>query len=319
MAKTGIRLKSCAAALAAFATILVFPAAAASDARPKSGQTSRTPYVTQAPIVMLKDLDSGAILFSRGAEKRFAPASMAKVMTAYVVLDLIKKGELARDRQFSVGEATWKKWNSGTGGSTMFLSPNEKVSVDDLLKGLITVSGNDAAAVLAVGIDGSEGAFVKRMNEVAGKIGMVSSRFGTPSGWPDGGVTQVSAADLVTLADRLIRDHPGGYARYFSIPKLQHGKSREGKPIIQPNRNPILGRLEGADGLKTGHTSEAGYCFLGSAKRNGRRLVMVVAGMGSEKARREEAERLMEWGFASGNAPAITQTAPKGGAAATRR
>jgi D-alanyl-D-alanine carboxypeptidase (penicillin-binding protein 5/6) len=319
VAKPSIRLKSCAAALAAFAITLAFPAAAASDARPKSAQTSRTPYVTQAPIVMLKDLDSGAILFSRGAEKRFAPASMAKVMTAYVVLDLIKKGELARDRQFTVSEATWKKWNSSTGGSTMFLSPNEKVSVDDLLKGLITVSGNDAAAVLAVGIDGSEGAFVKRMNEVASKIGMASSRFGTPSGWPDGGVTQVSAADLVTLADRLIRDHPGGYARYFSIPKLQHGKSPEGKPIIQPNRNPILGRFEGADGLKTGHTAEAGYCFLGSAKRNGRRLVMVVAGMGSEKARREEAERLMEWGFASGNAPAITQTAPKTGPAATRR
>lgn len=319
MAKPGIRIKGGAAALAAFATIFAFPAAAASEARPKSAQTSRASYVTQAPIVMLKDLDSGAILFSRGAEKRFAPASMAKVMTAYVVLDLIKKGELARDRQFTVGEATWKKWNSSTGGSTMFLSPNEKVSVDDLLKGLITVSGNDAAAVLAIGIDGSEDAFVKRMNAVASKIGMTSSRFGTPSGWPDGGVTQVSAADLVTLADRLIRDHPGGYARYFSIPKLQHGKSPEGKPIIQPNRNPILGRFEGADGLKTGHTAEAGYCFLGSAKRNGRRLVMVVAGMGSEKARREEAERLMEWGFASGNAPAITQTAPKGGAAATRR
>ncbi len=317
--KATILAKGSGAALAAIALAFAFPAAAASDARPKSAPASRPSYVTQAPIVMLKDPDSGAILFSRGAEKRFAPASMAKVMTAYVVLDLIRKGELARDKQFTVSEATWKKWNSSTGGSTMFLSPNEKVSVDELLKGLITVSGNDAAAVLATGIDGSEDAFVKRMNEVAGRIGMASSRFGTPSGWPDGGVTQVSAADLITLADRLIRDHPGDYARYFSLPKLQHGKSPEGKPIIQPNRNPILGRFEGADGLKTGHTAEAGYCFLGSAKRNGRRLIMVVAGMGSEKARRDEAERLMEWGFAPGNPPAIAQTAPKGGAAATRR
>ena len=179
----------------------------------------------------------------------------------------------------------------------MFLRPGEKVSVDELLKGLITVSGNDAAAALAVGIDGSEEAFIKKMNAVATKIGMKSSNFGTPNGWPDGGLTKVSASDLITLADRLIRDHPVGYARYFSMPKLQHGTSPEGKPIVQANRNPILGRVLGADGLKTGYTSEAGYCLLGSAKRDGRRLIMVVAGLPSDKARRDEAERLMSWGF----------------------
>ena len=273
------------------------PKAAPPKAAPPAAQASAA-FVPQAPIVMLKDLDSGAILFSRGADERFAPASMTKVMTAYVVLDLIKAGRLARDTKFTVGEAEWKKWRAGRGGSSMFLAPGEKVSVDDLLKGLITVSGNDAAAVLAVGIDGSEKDFVKRMNDMASSLGMKSSRFGTPSGWPDGGVTKVSAADLVTLADRLIRDHPQGYARYFAIPSLQHGKSPDGKPIVQANRNPILGRFDGADGLKTGHTSEAGYCFLGSAKRDGRRLVMVVAGMASEKARRDEATRLMDWGFA---------------------
>ncbi|WP_332818594.1 D-alanyl-D-alanine carboxypeptidase family protein [Sphingopyxis sp.] len=297
MRRSAIIARSGATALAVLALAAAFPAASAGDARPKSAPASRPLYVTQAPIVLLKDMDSGAILFSRGADKRFAPASMAKVMTAYVVLDLIKKGELARDKQLIVSEATWKKWNGSTGGSTMFLRPNEKISVDELLKGLITVSGNDAAAALAVGIDGSEEAFVKRMNVVAAKIGMASSQFGTPNGWPDGGVTKVSAADLITLADRLIRDHPDGYARYFSLPRLQHGKSPDGKPIVQPNRNPILGRFDGADGLKTGHTAEAGYCFLGSAKRGGRRLIMVVAGMGSEKARRDEAERLMTWGF----------------------
>ncbi|WP_374396152.1 D-alanyl-D-alanine carboxypeptidase family protein [Sphingopyxis sp.] len=273
------------------------PIAAADAAPGTKAPVTRPIYVTQAPIVLLKDMHSGAILFSRGADKRFAPASMAKVMTAYVVLDLIKKGELSPDQPFTVGEATWKKWNGGNGGSTMFLRAGENVSVDELLKGLITVSGNDAAAVLAVGIDGSEEAFVKRMNDMAAKIGMESSRFGTPNGWPDGGMTKVSADDLVTLADRLIRDHPDGYARYFSIPRLQHGKSPAGKPIVQPNRNPILGRFAGADGLKTGHTADAGYCFLGSAKRGGRRLIMVVAGMESEKARRDEAERLMTWGF----------------------
>jgi D-alanyl-D-alanine carboxypeptidase (penicillin-binding protein 5/6) len=287
--------------VAIFAAVLLasaMPAVAADGSQPKSAAATRPAYTTQAPIVMLKDLDSGEILFSRGAEKRFAPASMAKVMTAYVVLDLIKKGELTRDKQFTVSEATWKKWRGSNGGSTMFLRPGEKVSADDLLKGLITVSGNDAAAALAVGIDGSEEAFVKRMNAVAAKIGMASSNFGTPNGWPDGGVTKVSAADLITLADRLIRDHPAGYTRYFSLPRLQHGISPEGKPIIQANRNPILGRVLGADGLKTGHTSEAGYCLLGSAKRDGRRLIMVVAGLPSDKARRDEAERLMTWGFA---------------------
>ncbi|MBL9066448.1 MAG: D-alanyl-D-alanine carboxypeptidase [Sphingopyxis sp.] len=291
-------LKQSVAIFAAVLLASATPAVAADGSQPKSAAATRPAYTTQAPIVMLKDLDSGEILFSRGAEKRFAPASMAKVMTAYVVLDLIKKGELTRDKQFTVSEATWKKWRGSNGGSTMFLRPGEKVSVDDLLKGLITVSGNDAAAALAVGIDGSEEAFVKRMNAVAVKIGMASSNFGTPNGWPDGGVTKVSAADLITLADRLIRDHPAGYTRYFSLPRLQHGISPEGKPIIQANRNPILGRVLGADGLKTGHTSEAGYCLLGSAKRDGRRLIMVVAGLPSDKARRDEAERLMTWGFA---------------------
>lgn len=287
--------KRCAAIVAAAALGVALPAASADDAAP--APISRPLYTTQAPIVLLKDMDSGAILFSRGADKRFPPASMAKVMTAYVVLDLIDSGKLSRDELFTVGEATWAKWNGSNGGSTMFLRAGERVSVDELLKGLITVSGNDAAAVLAVGIDGSEQAFVKRMNAMAAMLGMTSSRFGTPNGWPDGGATQVSAADLVTLADRLIRDHPGGYARYFAIPKLRHGKAPDGTPIVQPNRNPILGRFAGADGLKTGHTSEAGYCFLGSAKRGGRRLIMVVAGLGSEKARRDEAERLMRWGF----------------------
>ncbi len=290
--------------------------ATANDGRAKSVPAVPATYVTQAPIVMLKDLDTGKVLFSRGADRRFAPASMTKVMTAYVVLDLIKRGQLSRDKLLTVEETTWKTWSARSRSSSMFLSAGEKVSVDDLLKGLITVSGNDAAAVLAVGIDGSEAAFVKRMNQMAARIGMSSSNFGTPSGWPDGGVTKVSASDLILLAGRLIREHPGGYARYFSIPTLRHGKSPDGKPIVQANRNPILGRFAGADGLKTGHTSEAGYCFLGSAKRDGRRLIMVVAGMSSEKARRDEAERLMIWGFAAGGGGAAV---PKDRTAAARR
>ncbi len=278
-----------------------FSAAVSADpvapAKAVAGPASRPLYVTEAPIVMLKDMDSGAILFSRGADRRFAPASMAKVMTAYVVLDMLKKGELKREQQFTMTEALWQKWNGSNGGSTMFLRTGEKLSVNQLMKGLITVSGNDAAALLAHGIDGSEAAFVKRMNRVAADIGMTSSRFGTASGWPDGGVTKVSAADLIVLANRLIRDHPEDYARYFSMPTLRHGKAPDGSAIVQRNRNPLLGRVEGADGLKTGHTNEAGYCLLGSVVRDGRRLIMVVAGMPSEAARAREAERLMRWGF----------------------
>lgn len=310
--------KGTGAALAAISLIAAIPVASAPAATPKSPSVARAPYTTQAPIVMLKDLDSGRILFSRGAEKRFAPASMTKVMTAYVVLDLIKRGRLSRDTMFTVEDATWKKWSARSRSSSMFLKSGENISVDDLLKGLITVSGNDAAAVLAVGIDGSEEAFSKRMNVMANKLGMSSSNFGTPSGWPDGGVTKVSAGDLILLADRLIRDHPAAYTRYFSIPKLRHGTAPDGKPIVQANRNPILGRFIGADGIKTGHTSEAGYCFLGSAKRDGRRLIMVVAGMPSEKARRDEAERLMNWGFGVESPPAVAQTR-RGGASSGKK
>ncbi len=273
------------------------------DAQPKaaarSGPVSRPIYVTKAPIIMLKDLDSGAILFSRGADKRFAPASMTKVMTAYVILDLIKDGHVRSTDNFQMTDAICAQWNARKGNSTMFLRPRERVSVDKLLSGLITVSGNDAATLLAVGVDGSEEEFVKRMNRVAAQIGMTSSQFGTPSGWPDGGKTMVSAEDMIRLADRLIRDHPEAYARYFSQPSLEHGLSPDKKPIIQRNRNPILGRFAGADGLKTGYTAEAGYCFLGSAKRDGRRLIMVVAGMNSAQERRDEAERLMTWGFSA--------------------
>src|SRR3546814_21138299 len=132
---------------------------------------------------------SGAILVDRGAGKCFAAASMAKVMTAYVVLDLIDSGKVSRDKMVTVSRATWEKWNGSNGGSTMFLRAGERVSVDDLLKGLITVSGNDAAAALAVAIDGSEEALVLRMNEVAADLGMESRRYGTPTGWPPGGGT----------------------------------------------------------------------------------------------------------------------------------
>jgi D-alanyl-D-alanine carboxypeptidase (penicillin-binding protein 5/6) len=263
----------------------------------KKATVSRPLYVTKAPIIMLKDVDSGAILFSRGENKKFAPASMTKAMTAYVVFDLIRDGKLRSTDQFQMTEAIWRQWQARRGNSTMFLGARERVTVDQLLLGLLTVSGNDAATLLAVGIDGSEAEFVKRMNRVSKQIGMADSQFGTPSGWPDEGATMVTAGDMIRLADRIIRDHPEAYARYFSQPNFTHGEAPDGTPIVQRNRNPLLGRFAGADGLKTGYTVEAGYCFLGSATRDGRRLIMVVAGMDSSVSRRDEAERLMQWGF----------------------
>lgn len=286
----------------------------------KNGPVSRPLYVTRAPVIMLKDVDSGAILFSRGAEQRFAPASMTKTMTAYVILRLIKEGSVKPSDEFVMTAAIWRQWQARRGNSSMFLKVGERVTVDHLLHGLLTVSGNDAATLLAVGIDGSEDAFVARMNRVAADIGMKNSSFGNPSGWMDGGKTMVTAEDMILLADRLIRDHPAGYTRYFSQPTFEHGVAPNGQPIVRHNSNPILGRFPGADGLKTGFTNEAGFCFLGSAKRDGRRLIMIVAGMDSSRARRDEAERLLTWGFeawegrviAKAGSPMITMDVNKG-------
>jgi D-alanyl-D-alanine carboxypeptidase (penicillin-binding protein 5/6) len=179
----------------------------------------------------------------------------------------------------------------------MFLSPNEQVSVDNLLKGIITLSGNDASVVLAECIAGTEGAFTDQMNALAHKLGMNNSHFGTANGWPDEGATYVTARDLATLAKATIEHHPKLYKAYYGLPNFTWGKTMGGNAISQDNRNPILGHVPGADGLKTGHTEEAGYGFTGSAEQNGRRLVEVLAGMKSWNERVQESTKLIQWGF----------------------
>lgn len=180
----------------------------------------------------------------------------------------------------------------------MFLSSGEKVSVENLLKGIVTLSGNDACIVLAEGISGTEAAFVQRMNVAAKKLGLTNSQFGTSNGWPDEGRTYTTARDLATLARATIEDHPVLYKRFYSLKEFTWGKTLNGeKPITQPNRDPLLGRVAGADGLKTGHTEEAGYGFTGSADQSGRRLVMVVAGLDSFNGRITESVKFMDWGF----------------------
>jgi D-alanyl-D-alanine carboxypeptidase (penicillin-binding protein 5/6) len=255
-------------------------------------------FSTPAPVAFLQDLSSGAILFARDADRRMPPASMAKMMTVYVAFDMIRKGELKLDQQFPVRPETWQKWHGPQAGSTMFLSVNENVSVDNLLKGIVTLSGNDACVVLAEGISGTEEGFVSRMNQAAKELGLTNSHFGNSNGWPDNGVTYVSARDLAKLATATIQKHPQLYKKYYSLPSFTWGKTLgEGAAITQANRDPLLGRVAGADGLKTGHTEEAGYGFTGSAEQNGRRLVMVMAGLTSFNQRISESVSFMNWGF----------------------
>lgn len=256
------------------------------------------PFETSAPVAYMVDLSSGAVLYAKDANRRMPPASMAKMMTVYVVFDMIQKGELKPDQIMEVRPETWQKWHGPAAGSTMFLSPGEKVSVDNLLKGVVTLSGNDACVVLAEGISGTEAAFVQRMNDVAKRIGLKNSQFGNSNGWPDEGRTYVTAHDLAVLAKATIDDFPDLYKRYYSLKEFTWGKTLgSGAAITQANRDPLLGRVQGADGLKTGHTEEAGYGFTGSAEQNGRRLVMVVAGLDSFNGRIIESVKFMDWGF----------------------
>lgn len=263
-------------------------------------------FQTPAPVAYLEDLSSGAVLYAKDADRSMPPASMAKMMTVYVAFDLLKQGRIKLDQQFEVRPETWKKWHGPAAGSTMFLSTGEHVSVENLLKGIVTLSGNDACVVLAEGISGTEEGFASLMNQQAAKLGLTNSHFGNSNGWPDNGVTHVTARDLAKLASATIKDHPVFYKRFYSLPSFTWGKTLgAGADITQANRDPLLGRVAGADGLKTGHTDEAGYGFTGSAEQNGRRLVMVMAGLGTYNQRADESVKFMDWGFRAWQAKPI--------------
>lgn len=255
------------------------------------------PYSTDAPIAYMMDLSSGAVLYAKNADHRMPPASMAKMMTTHIAFRLVQKGELKLDQKFVVRPETWKQWHGPQAGSTMFLSPGEEVSVENLLHGIVTLSGNDACVVLAEGIAGTEQAFVALMNEEAKRLGMANSHFGNSNGWPDEGVTYTTAKDLTRLAQATVEETPKLYKQFYGTREFTWGKTMGGAAITQGNRNPLLGKVEGADGLKTGHTEEAGYGFTGSAEQSGRRLVMVLAGLDSFNGRIAESVRFMDWGF----------------------
>lgn len=261
-------------------------------------------YQSLAPFAYLKDMSTGAVLFSQAADQQMPPASMAKMMTTHVAFDLVKQGKLKLDQKFRVRAETWEKWHGPKAGSTMFLSVDQEVSVEDLLHGIVTLSGNDACVVLAEGISGTEEAFADLMNAEAKKLGLKGSHFTNSNGWPDDRQV-VTPHDLAIIAERTIKDYPELYKKFYAVDSFTWGQTMGGAPITQPNRNPILGKVRGADGLKTGHTEAAGYGFTGSAEQDGRRLVMVVSGLTSWDERVKESIRLMEWGFGAWDAKPI--------------
>ena len=246
-------------------------------------------FDTAARNAILMDYDTGAYIYTKNHDVQMAPASMSKLMTLYIIFDKLRDGSLSLEDKFRVSENAWRKGGAASGSSTMFLKIGEKVSVEDLLQGIIVQSGNDACIVAAENISGTEEDFAVLMNETAEKLGLKNSTFANATGWPHPD-QKMSAEDLALLAKHIIKEFPE-YYHIFSEKYFTHNNIKQG------NRNPLLYSMKGADGLKTGHTEEAGFCLTASAVRDGRRLIGVMAGMNSNKERSEEAERLMNYGF----------------------
>lgn len=241
------------------------------------------------PVSLLVDMGSPQELYARQPDQRFLPASMTKVMTAYVAFELMMQGKLKPDQLYTVSPQTAEAWSGH--GTSMYLKSGEEVSADSLLHGIATASANDASVVLAEGFAGSLPVWTAMMNASARRLGMADSHFKTANGWPDNGQTYVTAHDLVKLSRALIARYPVFYRRYFGHKRFEW----KGRTLV--SHDPTVGIVPGADGIKTGHTNEAGYNFLGSAQRNGRRLVMVIGGARTEAQRAAASRALIEWGF----------------------
>ncbi len=252
---------------------------------------SPPPELAKVPIALLIDLSSGQTLYAKEPDRRFVPASITKVMTLYTAFELIKHRHIKPEQRLRMSLSAFKDWDHV--GSTMFLDPTMNPSINDLLLGIANVSANDACIVLAEGAAGSVPNWTALMNGQARRLGMKNSHFGTPNGWMDEGETFVSALDLTKLAEAMIVGHPDFYHRYVGHETLSWNG------ITQYNHDPILGRIEGADGIKTGFTNQSGFGYLGTAQRGGRRLVMVVAGASRKHERDAAARALMNWGFAA--------------------
>lgn len=242
-----------------------------------------TNYTSAEQAIML-DYDTGMVLFEKRADEKMPTSSMSKVMTMYLVFEALRNGKLSMDTKLKVSEKAWRKQ-----GSKMFVEVDDRVKVEDLIRGVIIQSGNDATIVLAEGLAGSEKAFAEALTAKAKEIGMANSQFKNASGWPDP-EHYSTARDLATLAVRLIADFPE-YYDFYAEEEFTYNNIR------QQNRNPLLYRDIGADGIKTGHTEAGGFGLMASGTRNGRRVILVVNGLEDEKARAQEGARLLEWGL----------------------
>jgi D-alanyl-D-alanine carboxypeptidase (penicillin-binding protein 5/6) len=244
---------------------------------------------TDAPTAILIEAKTGSVLFEKNADELRAPSSMMKLMTAEVIFHALAKGEIKLTDEYRVSENAWRKGGAPSGTSTMFAAIHSQVSIDDLLHGLVIQSGNDSCIVLAEGYAGSEDAFVNRMQARAKELGLTRSTFGNTNGLPNPD-NKMSVRELGSLARHLILTYPDFY-------KLFGEREFTWNKIRQQNRNPLLGSLDGADGLKTGYTKEGGYGMVGSAVQNGTRLVVVVNGLEDSGDRAAAAKKLLEWGF----------------------
>lgn len=239
---------------------------------------------TIAKQAILVDVTSNTVLFEKNADQRMPPSSMSKIVTMYMVFEALKDGRLSLDSTLPVSERAWRMQ-----GSKMFVELHNNIKVDDLIKGVIVQSGNDACIVLAEGLAGSEPSFAERMNKRAKELGLKDSNLTNTTGWPDPN-HYMTARDIALMAERIIKDFPE-YYHYYSIREFKyHG-------ITQGNRNPLLYRGMNVDGMKTGHTEAGGYGLTASGEREGRRLVLVVNGLPSMQSRADESARLIEWGF----------------------
>lgn len=262
------------------ATVQPKPTPAPAPPSPAPGDN----FDTEARFALVTEAETNTVLFAKNPDARMEPASMSKLMTAYVVFSMLKEGRVTLGDELPVSEKAWRM-----GGSKMFVGINGHVKIDDLIRGMIVQSGNDACVVLAEGLAGSEDAFVSLMNQKAQEIGLKNSHFANVTGLPDPN-EWMTARDLTTLGLHLIRDFPE-YYHYFSEKDFNFNN------IDQGNRNPLLYKNIGADGLKTGHTDESGYSLIGSIVRGDRRVIVVVSGLPSMKDRAAESERIIEWSF----------------------
>ena len=246
-------------------------------------------FESKAAQAILIDAKSGIVLYEKDADTAVPPASMSKLITQTIVFDALKAGTLKLDQEFIVSTDAWRRGGGAAGGSTMYAEVNSRIKVDDLIHAAIIQSANDACIVLAEGMSGSEQAFTQRMANKAKELGLKNSTFANATGLPDPN-HKMSVRDLSIVARYIITNHPD-YYKIYGQPEFLWNK------INQQNRNPLLKDYPGADGMKTGYTKEAGYGLVGSALRDGRRLILVVAGLPSINDRKAEAQKLMDWGF----------------------